>query len=70
MNSTRDKSEVVGKILMALITGTILLARPSPNKIQDGLVTGASKATFYRKIHQLAAEMPGIYKKVFENLQE
>lgn len=70
VNSTRDKSDIVEKIIMALITGTILLARPSPNKIQEGLVTGASKATFYRNIHQLAAEMPGIYKNVFEKMQQ
>jgi hypothetical protein len=33
-------------------------------------VTGESKATFYRDIHRLAIEMPGLYKDIFNNLQQ
>jgi hypothetical protein len=69
VNSTRDKEDIVGKVLMAMIAGTILLQKPSPNKIHREVVTGDSKSTFYRNIHRLALGMPGMFEGVIDNLQ-
>ncbi len=54
---------------MALITGMILLQKPSPNKIHRELVTGDSKSTFYHDIHRLAVEMPAMFDTVIENVR-
>ena len=54
----------------ALITGKIALEKPSPNKIIEQLVTGPSKATFYRRIHELAAKMPEHVMNILGRLQE
>ena len=58
------------EILNALITGKIALEKPSPNKINEQLVTGPSKATFYRRIHELATKMPEHVLKILGRLQE
>ena len=52
VNSTRDKENVVSKVVGALKTGTILLGNCSPNKIQQSMVTAPSKSAFYRNICQ------------------
>ena len=70
INSTRDKSDIVGKIIGALIVGTILLDKPSPNKIHAEVMAGDGKGTFYKDIHSLASEMPGRFGEIFKNIQE
>jgi hypothetical protein len=70
VNSTRNKEDIVEKVVMALITGTILLQKPSPNKIHREVVTGDSKSTFYRNVHRLASGMPDMYAGVIDNLQQ
>ena len=69
INSTRDKSDIVSKTIMALMVGTILLFQPSPNAIHHVLVTGEGKATFYRDIHGLAIGMPTLYIDAFVAIQ-
>ena len=69
INSTRDKSDIVIKTIMALMAGTILLSQPSPNAIHHELVTGDGKATFYRDIHDLATDIPTLYNDAFVAMQ-
>ena len=70
INRTNDPSQVPGQIICALIVGKILLQKATPNKIQDELVTAPSISTFYRDIHRLAIEMPGLYETLITNLQQ
>jgi len=70
INRTNDPSQIPGRVICALIVGKILLQKASPNLIQDELVTGPSKSTFYRDIHRLAIEMPALYEDLITNLQQ
>jgi len=70
VNRTNDPSTIPGRVICALIIGKILLQKASPNRIQDELVTAPSKSTFYREIHRLAVEMPGLHKDLIINLQK
>jgi len=65
-NGDVDLHEILG----ALISGKIALEKPSPNKIADQVVTGPSKATFYRKVHKLATMMPGLYRNLISVIQD
>jgi len=58
------------QLLSALISGKIVLEKPSPNKIADQVVTGPSKATFYRKVHKLATKMPTLHENIVNAIQE
>ncbi len=57
------------RLLGTLVAGLVVQEKPSPNKIHDELVTGASKRTFYREIHALAGEMPGLFAQFQQNFQ-
>ena len=70
INANRNDEDIVGKLIGALITGTILLDKPSPNKIHAEVVAGDGKGTFYKDIHQLADEMPERFGEIFKSLQE
>jgi len=70
---TRDRSIVTDrefKTIETLINGIITQENPSPNKIHDEVVKGASKRTFYRNIHRLASQMPTMYSKFISSVQE
>jgi hypothetical protein len=49
INQTRDKGDIVGKNLAALMAGTMLLSLPSVNAIYDDVVTGKGKARSYSR---------------------
>lgn len=70
VNRTDDASTIPGRVICALIVGKILLQKGSPNRIQDELVTAPSKSTFYRDIHRLAMEMPGLHEGLIINIQK
>jgi hypothetical protein len=55
---------------MALVSGTILLGRPSPRKIHQQLVEGGSGASFYRDIHDLIDENRAFYDAAFDAVQD
>jgi hypothetical protein len=57
-------------VLSALISGKIVLEKPSSNKIADQVVTGPNKATFYRKVHKLAAKMPALHENLVNTIQK
>jgi len=69
INSTRDKSDIIGKTLMALMTGTFLLHRPSPNAIHHELVAGDGKAVFYRDIRDMVTERFTLFDDAFAAMQ-
>jgi len=56
-------------LLGALISGKIVLEKPSPSKIADQLVASPSKATFYRHVHKLAMMMPDLHKGIISAFQ-
>lgn len=70
LDSWDPEVAVTPALLEHLLTGIIVQAKPSANKIHDRSTTGPSKRTFYRQIHSLATQMPTIYRHAFANLQE
>jgi hypothetical protein len=57
-------------LIEQLITGTILIEKPSPHKIHQEMIQADSQSTFYREIHRLSGQMPANYNKLIDNLQK
>ena len=70
ISTARRPNDFVGKFIGALISGTILLKKPSPNKIHEEVTAGDGKGTFYKDIHDLASEMPVRFSEIIRNVQE
>jgi len=70
VNRTWDVDEIPWRLVSALILGKILLSHASANKVQDEVVAGESKARFYSGIHQIAAEMPDVYRTTIARIQD
>jgi hypothetical protein len=50
--------------------GKILSSHASVNSVQAEVVAGESKARFYRGIHEMASEMPGLYRETIGHIQD
>jgi hypothetical protein len=70
VHKATQKDVVYDKTLMALISGTILLAKASPNSIQHDLMSCEGASTFYHGIHDLAIGMPTLYDDAFKAVQK
>jgi hypothetical protein len=70
VHKATNEKVVIEKTLMALIAGTILLQRASPNSIWHDLLTCDGASTFYHDIHNLAIGMPTLYVDAFKAVQK
>lgn len=69
MDNWESEPKTTQSLIEQLITGTILLEKPSPHKIHQALLQGDSQSTFYREIHGIAAKMPTVFDHIIENIQ-
>ena len=57
-------------LIEEILSGMIILEKPSCHKMHEELLTEASQRTFYRDVHNLASQMSRYFKDIITTLQQ